>query len=91
MSDLSRRAFLGHSAAALGALAVAGPLAAEGQRKRKLTSAADQVVLGRTGLKTSLMGMGTGSHGVEHSSNQVKRGEAEFKKLVRYAYDRGMS
>jgi predicted aldo/keto reductase-like oxidoreductase len=91
MSDLSRRAFLGQSAAALGALAVAGPLAAEGQGKRKLTSAADRVVLGRTGLKTSLMGLGTGSVGVGHSSNQVKLGEAGFVKLVRYAYDRGIT
>jgi predicted aldo/keto reductase-like oxidoreductase len=35
--------------------------------------------------------MGTGSHGVGHSSNQVRLGEIEFQKLVRYAFDRGIT
>jgi len=90
MSDLSRRGFLGQSAAVVGALAANGALAAA-EGKRKLTSAADQVVLGRTGLKLSLLGMGTGSTGVGHSSNQVKLGEEKFKRLVRYAVDRGIT
>jgi aryl-alcohol dehydrogenase-like predicted oxidoreductase len=90
MSDLSRRGFLGQSAAVVGGLAVGGPLLAA-QGKRKLTSAADQVTLGRTGLKTSLLGMGTGSVGVGHSSNQVRLGEEQFRRLVRHAYDRGIT
>jgi hypothetical protein len=78
------------AAAAVGTLAAAG--AAQGaDEKRRPTSAADQVTLGRTGLKTSLLGMGTGSVGVGHSSNQVKLGEAGFVKLVRYAFDKGKS
>src|SRR5262245_34288365 len=90
MSNPSRRDFLGQSAAAVGALAAAGA-AQGGEEKRRLTSAADQVTLGRTGLKTSLLGMGTGSVGVGHSSNQVKLGEAGFVKLVRYAFDKGVT
>ncbi len=91
MSSLSRRDFLGHSAAAVGALAAAGHAAAAADAPRRLTSAADQVELGRTGIKTSLLGMGTGSVGVKRSSNQVKLGEAGFAKLVRYAYDKGVT
>ena len=83
MSDLSRRDFLGHSAAAVGVLAVAGSAQAAAEGRRAPTSAADQVTLGRTGLKTSLLGMGTGSTGVEHSSNQVKLGEPAFTRLGR--------
>jgi len=91
MSEPSRRDFLGQSAAVVGALAAGTQLtAAESKAKRKLTGAADRVVLGRSGVKTSLLGMGTGSTGVGHSSNQVKLGEEGFKKLVRYAYDKGM-
>jgi predicted aldo/keto reductase-like oxidoreductase len=90
MSELSRRQFIGQSAAAVGALA-AGATAAAAKEQRKLTSGADQVVLGRTGVKCSLLGMGTGSHGVRHSSNQVRLGEAGFTKLVRYAYDHGIT
>lgn len=90
MSDLSRRAFLGQSAAAVGALTAATLSGAE-TAKRKLTSAADRVVLGKTGVETSLLGMGTGSVGVKHSSNQVKLGEAGFVRLVRHAFDRGVT
>jgi predicted aldo/keto reductase-like oxidoreductase len=91
MSKLTRRDFLGQSAAAVGALAAGGLLARAADEPRKLKSAADQVTLGRTGIKTSLLGMGTGSTGVQHSSNQVKLGQEKFTRLVRYAYDRGIT
>jgi predicted aldo/keto reductase-like oxidoreductase len=91
MSQCSRRDFLCQSAAAVGALALSSRGATAADSARKLTSGADQVVLGRTGIKTSLVGMGTGSTGVGHSSNQVKLGEAQFTKLVRHAVDRGIT
>src|SRR5262249_28154032 len=83
--------FLGQSAAAVGALAVGSQLASAGDTQRKLTSAADQVTLGKTGIKTSLLGMGTGSVGVRHSSNRVRLGHDKFVKLVRYAFDKGIT
>ena len=91
MSDLSRRDFLGTSAAAVGALAAAPAASAAAPTRRKPTSAASRVTLGKSGVETSLLGLGTGSTGVKHSSNQVKLGEEKFKKLVRYAYDRGIT
>ena len=91
MLQVSRRDFLGQSAAALGAVALGGHSAPAANAARRLKSGADQVVLGRTGIKTSLIGMGTGSHGVEHSSNQIKLGHAQFVKLVRYAFDKGIT
>jgi len=90
MSDISRRDFLGQSAIAVGAAAAAGLLAGAAQT-RKPKSSADQVVLGKTGVKTSLIGMGTGSTGVKHSSNQVKLGQVKFHKLVRHAHDKGIT
>ncbi len=90
MNALSRRDFLGQTAAAVGALAAAGTLPAA-QPPRKLTSAADQVTLGKTGIKTSLLGLGTGSVGVKRSSNQVKLGEPGFVKLVRHFFDKGLT
>lgn len=90
MAQFSRRDFLCQSAVALGAATV-GLKSAAAAPVRKLTSAADQVVLGRTGVRTSLLGLGTGSVGVQHSSNQVKLGEEKFKKLVRYAFDKGIT
>jgi predicted aldo/keto reductase-like oxidoreductase len=91
MSRLSRRDFLGQSAVAVGAVAAAGLRAPAADAPRKLKSGTDQVVLGRTGIRTSLIGMGTGSTGVGHSSNQVKLGEEKFCNLVRFAYDRGIT
>ncbi len=89
MSQPSRRDFLGQSAVAVGALAAGSGLAAAAARKIK--SPTEQVVLGRTGIKTSLIGMGTGSVGVRHSSNQLKLGHAKFVHLIRYAYDHGIT
>jgi predicted aldo/keto reductase-like oxidoreductase len=91
MSRITRRDFLSQSAAAVGAAAAGGLLARAAGQPRQLRSAADQVTLGRTGLKLSLLGMGTGSVGVKHSSNQVKLGQEGFTKLVRYAYDKGIT
>src|SRR5438132_5439816 len=91
MSQLSRRDFLGQSAAAVGALAVGAAVTRADETARKLTSGVDQVTLGRTGMKTSLIGMGTGSVGVRHSSNQVRLGHEKFCKLVRYAFERGIT
>src|SRR5438552_18639279 len=92
MSRLSRSDFLGQSAVAVGAAAAAGgALAAANETARpKPKSGADQVTLGRTGIKLSLIGMGTGSTGVGHSSNQVKLGEEKYVNLVRHAFDRGI-
>jgi predicted aldo/keto reductase-like oxidoreductase len=87
---LSRRDFLGESVAAVSALAVAGRLATAAP-VRKVKSPTDQVVLGKTGVKTSLIGLGTGSVGVKHSSNQVKLGQEKFNRLVRHAFDSGIT
>jgi predicted aldo/keto reductase-like oxidoreductase len=91
MGTFSRRDFLGQSAVTLGALAAGGTLASAAPTARKINSPTDQVVLGRTGVKTSLIGLGTGSVGVKRSSNQVKLGQEKFIKLVRHAYDSGIT
>ena len=89
MSHPSRRDFLGQSAVAVGALAAAS-LSTGAAEVRKLKSGADLVTLGKTGLKTSLVGIGTGSVGVGHTSHQVQLGEAGFIKLIGHAYDAGI-
>ncbi|HEX4589125.1 MAG TPA: aldo/keto reductase [Gemmataceae bacterium] len=91
MLPLDRRQFLGQSAAALGAAAMlAKPLAASPAGQATATRAGDLVTLGRSGVKTSLLGIGTGSNGVGRSSNQVKLGQEKFNKLLAHAFDRGI-
>jgi predicted aldo/keto reductase-like oxidoreductase len=91
MSNLSRRDFLGHSAVAVSAFTLSATPQAGAAEPRKLKSGADLVPLGKTGLKCSLLGMGTGSVGVKRSSNQVKLGQEKFTRLVRHAIDRGIT
>jgi 1-deoxyxylulose-5-phosphate synthase len=83
--NLSRRQFIETSAALAGAALLAPALPAAEAKKR---TAADQVTLGKTGLKCSRLGMGTGSN----SGNvQFALGRENFNKLVRYAYDQGIT
>ncbi len=48
------------------------------------------VQLGKTDLKFTRVCMGTGSHGSKRSSNQTRRGDEAFRKLLREGYDRGI-
>jgi predicted aldo/keto reductase-like oxidoreductase len=87
INPLSRRQFLGRSAGAAGALLLASCPWLQAQAAVKRT-AVDQVTLGKTGLKLSRLGFGTGS-----DSGNVQRalGQAEFNRLIRYAYDQGIT
>ncbi len=91
MSRISRRDFLAGAGAALGAAAFAPrrAFAAEEaeQEPRKITSGTDLVTLGRSGAKTSVLGVGTGTRG---GSEQLGLGQNAFVKLMREAFDRGV-
>jgi len=84
--QLSRRQFLTASAA-LASAALFAPSTLIAAPARKLT-AVDQVPLGKTGLKLSRLGLGTGTNG-----GQVQRdlGREGFTRLIRYAYDQGIT
>jgi aryl-alcohol dehydrogenase-like predicted oxidoreductase len=73
----SRRHFL-----SLAAAAAATPLVAAPAKK-----VSDWVPLGNTGVKVTRLAFGTGTHGGRVQRNL---GQAEFTKLVRHAYDRGI-
>jgi aryl-alcohol dehydrogenase-like predicted oxidoreductase len=87
INDLSRRQFLERSAGAAGALLLTSSAWFSAQAADKRT-ATDQVALGKTGLKLSRLGFGTGSN----SGNvQYALGQEEFNKLIHYAYDQGIT
>ncbi|MEI7729977.1 MAG: aldo/keto reductase [Verrucomicrobiota bacterium] len=82
---LSRRHFIGTAAAYTGLACFAPALQTLAVGKRTAT---DQVPLGKTGLMISRLGFGTGSN----SGNiQFNLGKEEFIKLIRYAYDQGIT
>ena len=88
---VNRREFLATTSAV--ALASAVPAVALGAAPAPALpkSAVDRVILGKTGIAVSYVGMGTGSHGSNQSSNQTKLGVKGFTKLVRDALDRGIN
>jgi predicted aldo/keto reductase-like oxidoreductase len=89
-----RRDFLHHtSRAAAGALlassGVAKRLAAIPALRQKF-SAADAVTLGRTGIQTSRLAMGTGTVGVGHHSHQTALGIDGLSRLLLNGHDNGL-
>ena len=100
MDKLSRRNFI--ALTATGALG-AGVLAGRGLPADAPTASApfvvdpaikspiDRVRLGKTGLKISVVGIGTGTVGVNHQSNQTRLGQEAFTRLMRHAHDSGIT
>ena len=98
MGKMKRREFLidtlaGASGLLLGSkLGLAAETAAEpnfAQAAVKTFDPWEIVSLGKTGIKVSRVGFGTGMQGGRHSSNQVRLGKEKFEGLLRQAYDRG--
>jgi predicted aldo/keto reductase-like oxidoreductase len=82
MNGYSRRDFIKTGIAA-GTLASVGTLPVSAAR----ATATDKVMLGNCGLEVTRLAFGTGSN---NGHVQYALGQAEFTKLVRYAYDRGI-
>src|SRR5246127_1271112 len=87
-----RRDFLRRSASGLAAAWIAGKTARATSLAIPATSgkyrAHDEVVLGRTGIRTSRLAMGTGTIGGGGASNQTRTGQ--LTRLLRTGYDRGL-
>jgi aryl-alcohol dehydrogenase-like predicted oxidoreductase len=84
---ITRREFIkGASALAGAAFISCSPLKTTGEKVKR--TAADQVTLGKTGLKLSRLGIGTGTVG---GSVQRELGHEGFNRLIRYAFDQGIT
>lgn len=88
--QLNRRQFIRNSAVAVAGTAllsqwgISNSFAADVARP----TATDQVTLGKTGIKLSRLGIGTG---VNSGHDQVGAGKDAFIKLIRHAYDSGIT
>ena len=89
MSRITRREFLAGAAAlaTAGALTGGRSLAGAAAAVPKLKTGTDLVTLGRRGLKTTVLGIGTGTNS---GNEQRALGQDSFVKLARYAFDRGI-
>lgn len=87
--EMDRREFLTTTAVAAGAALLNRSTVAE----TPVTAPLDPfqlVPLGKTGLKVSLIGMGTGVRGGNRSSDHTRMGKDRCVALIRYAYQRGV-
>jgi aryl-alcohol dehydrogenase-like predicted oxidoreductase len=85
---LTRREFVGTIAAGTGVVLTANVLGT-GVSSYPVKEDPFQIVsLGKSGLKTTLLGMGTGFNGGNRSSAITRAGNAET--MIRYAYDKGI-
>jgi aryl-alcohol dehydrogenase-like predicted oxidoreductase len=87
---MNRRKFIAGAAAGLGAAYLAPQSIASdaGSPARSKAEAHDTVVLGKTGIHTSRLAMGTGTVGAGGGSNQTRNGT--LSRLLRTGYDRGL-
>src|SRR5208283_3021447 len=88
---VTRRQFI-QTSTALAGTALLSPWALADARAATETpavrTATDQVTLGKTGIKLSRLGFGTGSN---NGYIQTEQGKAAFVDLIHYAYDRGIT
>lgn len=104
MSKLNRRQFISGAVAATGACVIGGVaverlLDAEPASEkapaftidRSIKNPTDKVRLGRSGLKVSVVGIGTGSIGYARHSNQTRLGQAAFTRLMQHSLDQGIN
>ncbi len=82
------RAVQGFGAAWLASKGVLDAIAASSLSSK--FNASDTVVLGKTGIKTSRLAMGTGTVGSGHHSNQTALGIDGLSKLLLHGYDQGL-
>jgi 1-deoxyxylulose-5-phosphate synthase len=90
---MKRRDFIVGSAYGLGAAWLSSqPFAAKLLRQTlgQKFNASDTVTLGRTGIKTSRLAMGTGTVGVGHTSHQSSLGVKALSDLLLNGYDHGL-
>lgn len=86
---MKRREFLTRSIAGAGGLLLGARLAPAGTRKGGTYDPFERVRLGKTKIKVSRVGLGTGMRGGGRQSNHTRMGQENFNALARGAYERG--
>jgi predicted aldo/keto reductase-like oxidoreductase len=93
MKNIDRRNFLKQAMIGFGMLS--GPMKtndmSEQNSTNKVFTAHDRIVLGKTGIETSRLALGSGTIGGGKQSNQTRLGMEKFISLIRHGYERGIT
>src|SRR5258705_1086329 len=98
INDMDRGWFLGGAAGAAAVLGTTAALRAAATSEKATASASatgrppspPMIELGKTKIKMSRLGQGTGVHGGDRQSDQTRMGFAKLVDLMHHAYDRGI-
>ena len=86
---INRRQFVANMSAGAGTILIGNSIASIIPETFQKSNNPFQIVpLGRSGIKTTLLGMGTGFNGYNRTSAITRAGVAES--MIRYAYDKGI-
>lgn len=91
MSAIDRRKFIKAGVIGVAGLAISSEEVFSAIQSSSDISKLPQVQLGKTGIKISQVGLGTGTVAYDKASNQTRIGTEKFISLVRHAYDNGIT
>jgi aryl-alcohol dehydrogenase-like predicted oxidoreductase len=87
---MKRREFLTKSITATASCLLGAQLALAEEKPTKMFNPYEIVSLGKTGIKTSRVGLGTGMRGGGGQSNHTRMGTEKFNALARGSFERGI-
>jgi len=88
--EMKRREFLVRTMAGVGGLFLGAEFAAAQEQRPKKHDPYELVPLGKTGIKVSRVGLGTGMRGGGRQSNHTRMGKEKFDALAMGCYERGV-
>jgi len=88
--EMKRREFLARSIAGVGGLLLGSGCTDAARRKSTTFDPYERVRLGKTKIKVSRVGFGTGMRGGGRQSNQTRLGKEKFEALLKTAYEQGI-
>ncbi len=87
---MNRREFLSRSFAGVGGMLLGPAAVSVGGEKPETFDPYQLVPLGKTGIKVTRVGFGTGMRGGGRQSNQTRMGREKFESLLKASYERGV-
>lgn len=93
MKNIDRRNFLKQAVTGLGIMVMPkkGASGNEQMSASKGFNAQDRIILGKTGIETSRLALGSGTIGGRKQSNQTRLGMEKFVSIIRHGYERGIT
>ena len=88
--QISRRKFISKISVGTGTILLANVAETAAGNSNRSSDPFQTITLGKSGIKTSMIGMGTGYNGGSRECNMTRAGKEKGVALIQHAYDRGI-